>query len=207
MIRAVLFDFDGTLTRPDSLDFGALRRALGCPPSAMILEYIEALPGQEERTKAHGILSAFELAAARASVPNPGAEEAVVLLRDRGIGRGILTRNTLASIRESLKNFRAVSEADFAVIHTRESPGRPKPHPDGVIEAARRLGVKTAELLVVGDFIFDIAAGKAAGAPTVLVTNGRAGTGSGAWAHAKVEAAVPDYTIESLSELVPLLEL
>ncbi len=207
MIRAVLFDFDGTLTRPDSLDFGALRRALGCPGTATILEYIEALPGQEERERAHGILSDFELAAARASSPNTGAEETVALLRNRGIACGILTRNTLASIRESLKNFRTVSETDFTVIHTRESPGRPKPHPDGVIDAARRLGVETADMLVVGDFTFDIAAGRAAGSPTVLVTNGRVVSSATTWAHENAKKAVPDYTIESLSELAPLLGL
>jgi hydrogenase expression/formation protein HypE len=206
MIRAVLFDFDGTLTRPETLDFGALRKALGCPPTATILEYIESLPAPEDRVKAHGILSGFELSAARASVPNPGAEEAIALLKDKGIGLGIITRNTLASIRASLRNFRAIVESDFTVIHTRDSPGRPKPHPDGVIDAARRLGVAPTEMLVVGDFIFDIAAGKAAGCPTALVTNGRSAPET---RHHGIPAgdAVPDYTIEGLSELAPLLGL
>ncbi len=206
-IRAVLFDFDGTLTRPEALDFAALRGALGCPAGATILEYIDALPTREEQQKAHGILSTFELAAARASMPSPGAEEVVVLLRDRAIGRGILTRNTLASIREALRNFTIVSEADFSVILTRESAGRPKPHPDGVIDAARELGVAPQEMLVVGDFIFDIAAGRAAGSPTVLVTNGRTTPDTRAPGAASLRDAEPDFTIQSLSELAPLLGL
>ena len=204
-IRAVLFDFDGTLTRPEALDFAALRMALGCPPGATILEYIDALPTTDEQKKAHGILTDFELAAARASMPNPGAEEAVALLKDRGIGCGILTRNTIASIRESLKNFPSLSEADFSVIVTRESAGRPKPHPDGVIGAARQLGVAPREMLVVGDFIFDIAAGKAAGSPTVLVTNGRAAPDSRSAGVTWAGDAEPDYTIAGLSELAALL--
>jgi HAD superfamily hydrolase (TIGR01509 family) len=207
MIRAVLFDFDGTITRPEALDFAALRTALGCPAGTTILEYIDALPTKEERKKAHVILADFEQAAARASMPNPGAEEAVALLKDRGIRLGILTRNTLASIRESLKNFRGLTEADFSVIITRESAGRPKPHPDGVIGAARQLGVAPGEMLVVGDFIFDIAAGKAAGSPTVLVTNGRTAPDSRAAGAAWAGEAKPDYTIGSLSELATLLEL
>jgi len=206
-IRAVLFDFDGTLTRPDALDFATLRRRLGCPPRTAILEYIETLPAAKAREKAHGILTDFEMAAARASVPSPGAEEAVALLRDRGISRGILTRNTMASIRESLKNFRTITEAHFSVIVTRESEGRPKPHPDGVLGAARILGVAPREMLVVGDFVFDIAAGKAAGSPTVLVTNGRAAPDSRGPIVTPAVDMEPDYTIESLSELAALLGL
>ena len=43
-IRAVLFDFDGTLTRPGSLDFQQLREELASPVGAPILEYIQGLP-------------------------------------------------------------------------------------------------------------------------------------------------------------------
>lgn len=158
---AVLFDFDGTLTHPDSLDFPALRAAIGCPPGTLILEYIDALPTEEERVLRRKILADFELAAARASVPNDGAEETIGLLRDHGIRIGILTRNTRSSIVASLANFTRISERDFQVIVTRDSEGRPKPHPDGVLAAARALGVAPHEMLVVGDFVFDIAAGKA----------------------------------------------
>ena len=42
-IRAVLFDFDGTLTLPGALDFSRIKRALNCPPDIPILEYIESI--------------------------------------------------------------------------------------------------------------------------------------------------------------------
>jgi HAD superfamily hydrolase (TIGR01509 family) len=213
MIRAVLFDFDGTLTRPEAIDFAELRRALSCPPGAAILEYIEALPSEEARREAWRILDEFELAAARASVPNEGAETFVRLLRDRGIDRGILSRNSTASIMEAFRNFRTISASDFSVFISRESPGRRKPHPDGVLLAARLFGVPPAEVLVVGDFVFDIAAGKAAGAKTALLTNGRArGTTPAAPATGPSlpeapEAPVPDYMIKRLEELEPILGL
>jgi len=206
--RAVLFDFDGTLTHPGALDFPALRRALGCPPGTLILEHIDALPTEEERSLKRRILADFEMAAARASVPNDGAEEAVRLLRRRGILVGILTRNTRASVLVSLANFHSLTEADFRVILTRESGGRPKPHPDGVLAAAESLGVSIRELLVVGDFVFDIAAGSAAGAATVLLTNsgGPQGPGTASVPVASVPVtSVPDHTIRGLDELPGIL--
>ena len=200
---AVLFDFDGTLTHPGALDFAALRRALGCPPGTLILEYIDALPSEELRAEKRRILDDFETAAARDSMPNEGAEETVRLLLREGIRVGILTRNTRASVLTSLANFPALKEGDFGVILTRESGGRPKPSPDGVFAAASALGVGVGSLLVVGDFVFDIAAGAAAGAATALLTNGSAPPSPGT--PTVPITATPDFTIHRLSELAGIL--
>ena len=197
MIRAVLFDFDGTLTRPEAIDFAALRKLLDCPPGTPILEYIEALPSREARERAHRVLDEFELAAARASVPNEGAEELVAHLRRRRIARGILSRNSRGSVQTALANFSTLTGDDFSVILTRENAGRPKPQPDGVLGAARLFGVPPAEILVVGDYVFDIAAGRAAGARTALLTNGRAAL--------PIEPA-PEFTVARLEELRPILD-
>ena len=203
--HAVLFDFDGTLTNPGALDFPALRRALDCPPGTLILEHIDALPTEEERRRKRSILADFEMAAAQASVPNEGAEETIALLRRRGIRVGILTRNTRASVLTSLANFHTLKESDFEVILTRESGGRPKPHPDGVLAAAAALGVAVRELLVVGDFVFDIAAGAAAGAATALLTNGSAPAAPGV--PTVPVSATAEYTIHRLEELAAILGL
>jgi HAD superfamily hydrolase (TIGR01509 family) len=216
-IRAVLFDFDGTLTRPEAIDFGALRARLGVPSGTPILEFIQALPSAEERARRHRILEECEAAAARASVPNNEAEEILLLLRERGFRLGILTRNTRSSIDLALGNFRRIRHTHFDAIITREHEGRPKPHPDGVYAAARLLGVTPEEMLVVGDFIFDIAAGRAAGSPTVLITNAAEGkdvadkAATDAKARIGGEAphldAAPDHVIASLGELKPILGL
>jgi hydrogenase expression/formation protein HypE len=196
VIRAVLFDFDGTLTRPGSIDFSALRELLGCPPRRAILEYIDELPAGGPREKALAALEDFELAAARQSSPNSGAEETVLRLARRGVGQGILSRNCAASIAEALKSFSRVTPGHFAVILSRESSGRPKPHPDGVHRAAALLGVAPRELLVVGDYLFDIEAGAAAGSPTVFLTNGSPQP------QMKVQ---PDHVIARLEELEGIL--
>jgi len=198
VITAVLFDFDGTLTRPEAIDFAALRKLLDCPPGMPILEYIETLPSRDAQARAHRILDEFEMAAARASVPNDDAEELVAFLQSRGIARGILSRNSRGSVMAALANFSAVSGDDFSVILTRENAGRPKPHPDGVIVAAKLFGVPPSGILVVGDFVFDIAAGSAAGARTALLTNGRAAL--------PIQPA-PDFTVARLGELRPILDM
>jgi hydrogenase expression/formation protein HypE len=198
MIRAVLFDFDGTLTRPEAIDFPALRALLDVPSGTPILEHIQTLPSADEQARRLRILEDFEAAAARASVPNEGAESIVRMLKERGLKLGISSRNSRSSIDTALENFRAVSPADFDVILTRENSGRQKPHPDGALQAARLFGVSPAEMLVVGDFIFDIAAGHAAGAVTALITNG---------GPAVPMDPAPRYTIRTLAELLPILGL
>jgi hydrogenase expression/formation protein HypE len=196
-IRAVVFDFDGTLTRPGALDFPAVKKLLGCPLESTILEFIDSLDGEDRKREAFGKLEEAELDAARRSVPNDGAEETLRLLARRGVRRAVITRNCMASIREALKKFKGIAEGDFNVILSRESPFRPKPHPDGVLAAARALGVEPAEVLMVGDFVFDVEAGVTAGAVTALITNGREPGEMG---------VKPDYVIGSLREIASIVD-
>ena len=211
-IDAVLFDFDGTLTRPDAIDFAALRASLGVPPGSPILEFIASLPSALEQERRLAILQQWEEAAARASVPNTGAEEVLALLRGRGCAVGILTRNTRRSIELSLGNFRSTWLSDFAAVVTREAKARPKPEPDGVHIAAALLRVEPSRMLVVGDFVYDIAAGRAAGAATVLITNGADAERAEAALRARVGPATPivdakaDHVIATLFELPALLD-
>ena len=72
-IKGILFDFDGTLTRPGLLDFPAIKKALGCPADQPILEFIESRP-VEVRPHLMSILDQWEIEAARGSIPNLGAE-------------------------------------------------------------------------------------------------------------------------------------
>jgi beta-phosphoglucomutase-like phosphatase (HAD superfamily) len=66
-----------------------------------------------------------------------------------------------------------------------------------VHEAARRLGCAAAELVVVGDYVFDIEAGWRAGSHTVLLANGTPPAAL---------SVTPDAVIDRLAELPPLVE-
>ncbi|MBU2499320.1 MAG: HAD family hydrolase [Proteobacteria bacterium] len=194
-IKGVLFDLDGTLTFPGALDFPAIKREIACPNDIPILEYLETLP-LDRKVPLFKILESKEVEAAAQSYPNTGAEKCLAALKERGLLLGIITRNSIESVRLALEKFRGVALEDFATIITRED-FPPKPHPEGVHQAAKSMGLSTSELLVVGDFRFDVMAGKAAGALTVLLTN-------------KKKPAldpgdpVPDYTIGYLEEILEL---
>jgi hydrogenase expression/formation protein HypE len=197
MIRGVLFDFDGTLTMPGALDFPAIKREIGCPPEFPILEYLETLPS-DRRGPLLEILQAKEEKAAEQSVPNLGAELCIDALKQRGVLLGIITRNSLQSVQRAFRKFKTFDARSFATIISRDD-SMPKPHPDGVHQAAKRLGISLQELLVVGDFRFDVMAGHEAGARTVLLTNGR-------------ESVMlpgdpePDYIVTCLEEILEIID-
>jgi hydrogenase expression/formation protein HypE len=192
-IKGVLFDFDGTLTLPGALDFPAIRREMNCPTDIPILEWLETVPA-ERKPPLIKILESAEEKAAEESLPNVGAEECLLTLRDKGVLLGIITRNSLPSVRLALERFETVRLLDFSTVITRDD-SLPKPHPDGVHKACDRMGLAASELMVVGDFRFDVIAGKAAGACTVLLTNGRPSV----MAPGDPE---PDFTVTCLEEIL-----
>jgi HAD superfamily hydrolase (TIGR01509 family) len=205
----VLFDFDGTLTRPGALDFPAVKREVGCPPDGLVLEWIEALPAGAQRDTALAALERFELAAAAGSEPNAGAERVIRGLRAQGLKIGVLTRNGLPAVRRALARFRDLDAGDLDVIVTRDDGIPPKPTPDGVLHAAAAMGVPPEETLVVGDYVLDMEAGRAAGALTAYLTNGGAGELPGNAAHelGRPEHAACDFVVHSLADLDDIVRL
>jgi hydrogenase expression/formation protein HypE len=195
-IAAVLFDFDGTLTVPNTLDLGAVRRAVGCPHGMGLLEFLAAVADPEERRQKEEILEAMEVQAAEQTQENAGAVDLVRGLRRLGVPMGIITRNTRESIDRSFPKLPGIDPECFGVIITRDLPLSPKPLPDGVFYAAEQFGVDVAELLVVGDYLFDIQAGKRAGALTMYLHNDPAGPFHGEGA---------DFVVHSLAEALALI--
>ena len=168
-IKAVLFDFDGTLTKPGALNFPLLKETIGCPADIPVLEFIENLPTPSQRDEASTVLERFEKEAAAISKPNPGAKDLIHYLRSKGVAVGIITRNTLSSVKRSLKNFEDIDVSAFDVVITRETPVRLKPSGDGIILAAEMLNVDVRQIMMVGDYIFDVHAGQKAGCITVFI--------------------------------------
>lgn len=173
-VRTVFFDFDGTLTLPGALDFHAIRTDMGCPADRAILEYIDTLPDPAARNRAISHLQTHEIAAARDAVPNEGAVEIIRWLDERRLPVGIITRNSRASVDRALANFPQDVSATFAMIITRDDKVATKPSGEGLAWAAKTLRVAAGQILMVGDYVFDIQAGHDAGCRTVLLDTFRA---------------------------------
>lgn len=191
-IKAVLFDFDGTLTVPGLIDFMAIKKAIGCPDNSTILEFIASLSSEKERKIAGAVLEEYEDQAAKMAQPNENAEETLLHLKGLKLKLGILTRNSMRSVKTALKSFRRISLKDFYVVITREHALKLKPHPEGVLKACALFGISPGELVVVGDYIYDIRAGQSAGALTVFLESNHT---------AKWPDPPADFTIKRLDEL------
>jgi len=190
-VKAVIFDMDGTITEP-FLDFGWIREQMGMSQDAgPILEAMEHMT-PEERCAAEEILHRCEAEAAEASTLNDGAREAIKWIAGAGILLAVLTRNSRVSADTVLTKH----GLRFDLIRTRED-GAIKPSPEPVQVICRALAVEPAHAWIVGDYLFDLQSGNAAGATTVLL-----------WPDAKLPEwhDQADHVVRRLTELIPLLE-
>ena len=186
--RAVIFDMDGTLTRP-FLDFAAIRSAIGIPEP--LLENMLALPPGPDRERAFAVLDRFEEEAAELSELNDGARDVLEFLSSKEIPAGLVTRNSRRSTDRVLQKH----SLRFEIVVTREdAPAKPRPEPLWLI--CEKLGVPPPDALMVGDFKFDIVAGRNAGTRTALLTNGKT--------PAYLKEVSPDHVLARLEDLLRL---
>jgi phosphoglycolate phosphatase len=82
----------------------------------------------------------------------------------------------------------------FHIVVTALDVEKPKPSPDALLVAAKKLRVPVNNCAIVGDSIVDIQAGKAAGAKTVGVL-------TGLFSRAELEALRPDLIVETIADL------
>lgn len=165
-LRHWVFDMDGTLTIPVH-DFPGIKRALDIPPEDDILGHLAALPAEVAAAK-HAWLLEHERELAVAARPAEGAVALVRELAGRGYRLGILTRNARELAHITLE---AIGIADCFVrddVLGREDAA-PKPHPAGLLKLSETWATAPNQMVMVGDYLHDLACGRAAGVHTVLV--------------------------------------
>ena len=165
MLKGVILDMDGTITKP-YIDWKALRAEIGVPPDQMIMHYIDSLEG-EAKAEAEGILVRRENEAATHSELNEGIRELVAFLEERGLKTALVTNNCRSSVDIILGKH----DLCFDLILSRED-GQIKPSGDLIVKALARMGLRSDEAILIGDGRLDIEASEEAGVVGVYLSNG-----------------------------------
>lgn len=165
-----VFDLDGTLTLPVH-DFTVIRRILGVPEGTDILGHLAAL-GDAEGKPLRDKLNDIETQLLERIQPAPGMRPLIETLYGRGARFGILTRNTREVAEQTVERLGIGRYFSRACILGRDDT-RPKPDPGGIFHLCALWNATPAELVMVGDYLFDLQTGRNAGAATVHVDRNR----------------------------------
>ncbi len=215
-IKAVVFDFDGTLATL-TLDFPLMKRKISALAEAYLgepapydglpaLELVEDLGRRvqaaqgrdtalEFATRCRFAITEMELEAARRGGLFPNTRDLLGRLRVRGVKLGVFTRNCAAAIRIVFPDI----DSHIDCVKTRNDVPRVKPHPDHLLAVLGCLGVAPDKGLTVGDHRLDIRCGRSAGTRT-------AGVAGGSLPLSELAAESPDYLAENCFTLMDELE-
>ncbi len=155
---------DGTLTE-SAHDFEFMRRELGITSQAPILEELHAMPAEQAAPLWHKLNQMEEHFAGQSSLKH-GAAELLEKLQVRGVKLAILTRNTMPVVEKTLTA--CGIDKYFPEQHRLDRDScTPKPSPDGIYQLLELWQVEAANTVMVGDYLYDLQAGRSAGVTTI----------------------------------------
>jgi phosphonatase-like hydrolase len=223
MISMVVFDMAGTTVDEDNVVYKTLQKAINKKGFDFSLDQVLAEGAGKEKLEAiQSILQVFArnkdkdlaneiytdfidlLSKAYEDInvfPQPNAEELFQILKDRNI-RVILNTGYNADIADSLvKKLGWKKGIEFDSLITSSDVERNRPDPEMIDLAMDIYGVTDPKKVIkVGDSIIDIEEGQNAG----CVLN--VGITTGAHTFLQLQSANPDYIINNLLELVPIID-
>lgn len=213
-IKAVVFDFDGTLAKLN-IDFSFMRKAVldltadyNVPVDGLnklfVLEMVEAgrklistdNPGNEAAyvQKANKLISDIEIEAAKRGELVDGVRRMLGDLNVRNIKVGVVTRNCQEAVREIFPDIDSFCKA----VITREFVSKVKPHSEHLRVTLEKLGTSPEHSVMVGDHPMDISIGKKMGTYTAGVLTGYSGADI-------LREAGADFIMESAAEITKYL--
>jgi 2-phosphoglycolate phosphatase len=215
-VRAVLFDLDGTLidSAPDlgaaadkmrldrglpSLPLDKYRPMAGAGARGMLGIAFGMTPDAPDyEAMREEFFVNYENAMTERTVIFEGVPALVASLLELGIAWGVVTNKSMrftGPLTKQIPLFRSAG----AIVGGDSTP-HAKPHPEPLLEAARRLKVEPRQCIYVGDDERDIIAGRAAGMGTVAAAYGYLGS------NADTYVWRADAHIANPLELLPLLK-
>jgi pyrophosphatase PpaX len=211
LLRAALFDFDGTLVDTTDLIYQSMRHAAGevlgreISREVLMANVGQPLPRQMELLSAEhaeALLDSYRLHNEEnhdALIKEfPGVEDSLARLRSAGIKVAVVTSKRRFSVDMALKSFPGLGDVVDQWI-TMEDTTEHKPRPEPLLKGLELLGnVPREQAAYVGDSPFDIAAAKAAGVKSVAVS-------WGAFSEDALRAAEPDHLVPDLDAAVDIL--
>ena len=212
MLKAALFDFDGTLVDTTEMIYQGMRHAASTvlsrddiPRETLLANVGQPLPRQMElidAEKAELLLEAYR----HHHEENHDAliqefpQVAVTLsrLRSAGIKVAVVTSKRRASVEMALDNFPDLRNVVDRFV-TMEDTNEHKPHPEPLWRGLELLGgIPKEEAAYVGDSPFDVEAAKAAGLTSVAVS-------WGAFSEDRLREAEPDHLVPDIESAVTVL--
>ncbi|MEH3157517.1 MAG: HAD-IA family hydrolase [Sphingomonas taxi] len=210
------FDLDGTLLDTSGDLTAAVNHALASIARPLLtVEQVKPMIGRGARAMlAQGLaatgrcddatldvlhrrlLDHYEANIAVATQPYPGTLAALDTLAAQGVRLAVVTNKLESLARKVLDALRLTDRFACIIGGDTMGPGNAKPSPKPIYEMLARCGGGTAAF--VGDSIFDIEAGKAAGLLTVACSFG--------FLMQPVEDLGADAVIDGYDELIPTLE-
>jgi HAD superfamily hydrolase (TIGR01549 family) len=214
-IKAIIFDLDGTLVK-FALDFikarkeaieEIRRRGINAENLSENFSLYSMLKMIKERTDAKtlsdlkkplwDILEKIELKAAKETDVQSDALQTLIRIKELGLKLAIVTNNGRKATSIVVKKFGF--NDFFDVIVTREDSEELKPDGGSIKRAMKILGIDAKEAIYVGDGVIDILAAKKAKVISVAVPTGVSSIKN-------LVEAKPDYIVDSLKEIIDLLE-
>lgn len=209
LARAILFDLDGTLLNSFDLIAASFRYAGRAVLGREFTDHDVAAHWGEPLSRRFAAIDSrripdliaaytahYELYHEQMAAPFPGVLQMLRALAHRGFRLGVVTSKRRRPMEQALEAFGFAPYIEGAVCA--EDVVSPKPAPDSVVEAARRLSIPAGEAWMVGDGVFDIQAAHAAGTVSVAAL----------WGTREREALLasnPDYVAERPADVVALV--
>lgn len=214
MLKAVIFDVDGTLLDTERIYMQAWKdaaaelgyvitdallrktRAINVKDAARIFEADIGNGFSYDKTRAVRVRIAEEIIKRESPILKPGVTELLDWLTEKGIRLSVASSTHLKGTQEHLAESRILDR--FEVVVGGDMVTKGKPNPDIFLKAAELLGVEPSECIVVEDSPAGIRAAVSAGMKAVLVPDQAAITDE--------IIAMSDAVLDSLHEMPAYME-